>query len=60
VIAPLTPQAAAALILGITNQVQQAENTPNGPHALTHAEAQAIIDAQNKALGIPTTPTTQP
>jgi hypothetical protein len=52
---PLTPDAAAALILGLNNQIQQAENGQNGPHALTQAEAQAIIDAQTKALGIPTT-----
>jgi hypothetical protein len=43
------------LILGLNNQIQQAENGQNGPHALTKAEAQAIIDAQTKALGIPTT-----
>ncbi len=52
---PKSPQDIAAMILGITNQIQQAENTPNGPHALTHAEAQAIIDAQTKAIGVPTT-----
>jgi hypothetical protein len=52
---PLTPDGAAALILGLNNQIQQAENGQNGPHALTQAEAQAIIDAQTKALGIPTT-----
>ncbi|MDQ1428646.1 MAG: hypothetical protein QOK39_2122 [Acidimicrobiaceae bacterium] len=52
---PLTPDSAAALILGLNNQIQQAENGQNGPHALTKAEAQAIIDAQTKALGIPTT-----
>jgi hypothetical protein len=48
----LTPQAAADLILGITGQIQKAESTPNGPQALTRAQAQAIVDAQNKALGI--------
>ena len=51
----LSPQDAAALVLGITGQIQQAENTPNGPRALTRAEAQAIVDAQSKALGIPVT-----
>lgn len=48
----LTPQGAADLILGITGQIQQAESTPNGPQALTRAQAQAIVDAQNKALGL--------
>lgn len=51
---PLTPQAAAQMILGITSQIQQAENTPNGPKALTRAQAEAIVNAQNKALGLPT------
>jgi len=48
----LTPQQAADLILGITGQIQKAETTPNGPQALTRAQAQAIVDAQSKALGI--------
>jgi hypothetical protein len=52
----LTPEQAAALVLGINDQIQQAESTPNGPKALTPAEAQAIIDAQSKALGLPTKP----
>jgi hypothetical protein len=40
------------LILGINSQIQKAENTPNGPQALTPAQAQAIIDSQTKTFGI--------
>jgi hypothetical protein len=50
----LTPQDANQLIQGILAQVQQASNTPNGPQALTRAQAQAIVDQQQSKLGITT------
>jgi len=48
----LSADAAAKLILGINQQIQQAANTPTGPKALTPAEVQAMVDSMNKQLGI--------
>jgi hypothetical protein len=53
-----TPSAAAvatanAAVQQILAQIQQATNAAgNGSQPLTAAQAQAIVDAQNKALGI--------
>ncbi|MDP9072634.1 MAG: hypothetical protein M3N98_00420 [Actinomycetota bacterium] len=49
----LTPANAAQMILGINAKIQQAEQTPNGPQALTRAQVQAIVEAQTKQLGLP-------
>jgi len=49
----LSPQAVAQMVLGINAQIQKAESSTNGPTALTPAQAQAIVNAQDKALGIP-------
>lgn len=50
----LTPQDANQMVQGLLAQVQAAANTATGPKAITTAEAKAILDEQQKKLGITT------